>query len=128
VNVALGTDIGAGDAWCLPEVLNAAYKVHLSEPGEASAALHPAELLHLATVAGARALDLEAHIGNFDIGRDADFVVVDPARHQPLALALAGALAGMRPEDRDGRLFALLMACREPAIAGAWVRGRRLAA
>jgi guanine deaminase len=122
VNVAAGTDIGAGDAWCLPEVLNAAYKVHLGAPGRDSVALRPAELLHLATVAGARALDLEERIGNFDPGREADLVVVDPSRHEPLALALAG----LEAEDREGRLFALLMACREPAIAAAYVRGRKL--
>jgi guanine deaminase len=126
VNVAAGSDIGAGDAWCLPEVLNAAYKVHLGAPGAASVALHPAELLHLATVAGARALDLEDRIGNLERGRDADFVVIDPARQESLALALAAVAPDDRPEDRARRLFALLMACREPALAAVYVRGRRL--
>ncbi len=58
----------AGDTWFIPGVLNAAFKVHISEAGDDGVALHPAELLHMATVAGARARDLEDRIGNFDPG------------------------------------------------------------
>ena len=74
----IGTDLAAGDGWFIPRVLNAAFKVHISEPGGTDVALHPAQLLHLATVAGARALDLEDRIGNFDPGREADMVIIDP--------------------------------------------------
>ena len=56
VTVAAGSDIGAGDRWLIPGVLNDAYKVHLSEPGPDAVALHPAELLHTGTLAGAQAL------------------------------------------------------------------------
>ena len=34
---------------------------------------------YLATLAGARALNLDDHIGNFLPGKEADFVVIDPA-------------------------------------------------
>ncbi|MDH3524077.1 MAG: guanine deaminase [Acidobacteriota bacterium] len=129
VNIAAGTDFAAGDSWFLPYVLNAAFKVHISEPGAAGVALHPAALLHLATVAGARALDLEDRIGNFDPGREADMVVIDASRWEPLAHALELGLPSADPENESaGRLFKLLMACNEVAVAEVYVKGRRVTA
>ncbi len=128
VTIAVGSDIGAGDEWLIPRVLNDCFKAHLSEPGAASVSLHPAELLFSATLAGARALDMEARFGNFDIGKDADFVVVEPDGWEPLALALANGAAHSHGNDESEAVerltFTLLMGLREPAITGVWVRGR----
>lgn len=127
VNVALGTDFSAGDSWFMPAVLNAAFKVHISEPEGEDVALHPAVMLHLATVAGARALDLEDRIGNFDPGREADMVVIDPAKWEPLANSLEWGLRSDDPRKRTlGRLFTVLMACNEVALTETYVRGRKL--
>lgn len=126
INIAAGTDIAAGDTWLMPRVLNAAYKVHISAGADA-VALDPAELLHLATVAGARALDLENRIGNFDPGREADFVVIDPAASETLGRRLEHGPRSDDPKLRTrGRLFAVLMACDEAALVETWVRGRKL--
>ncbi|MWV50190.1 amidohydrolase family protein [Rathayibacter sp. VKM Ac-2803] len=129
VTVALGSDVGAGDEWLLSRVANDTFKVHLSEAGDAAVALHPAELLFTATLAGARALDMEERFGNFDLGKDADFVRIEPDRWEPLAEVLAH---GVRADDEARAtaqlLFALLMGLREPAIAAVHVRGRRVAA
>ncbi len=125
VNVALGTDAGAGDEWLIPQVAADSYKVHISEPGDAGVALNPAELLFSATLAGARALDMEERFGNFDVGKDADFVVVDPSRWEPLATRLERGLAAEdETQYRDQTLFTLLLGMREPAIAQVYVRGR----
>jgi guanine deaminase len=127
VTVALGSDVGAGDEWLLPRVANDAFKVHLSEPGDASVALHPAELLFSATLAGARALDMEDRFGNLDVGKDADFLRIEPARWEPLADVLEH---GIRADDEETAtaqlLFALLMGIREPAIAAVHVQGREV--
>ncbi|MGQ4598678.1 amidohydrolase family protein [Nocardia sp. R6R-6] len=127
VTVAAGTDFGGGDKWHIPQVLSAAFKVHISEPGENGVSMHPAEMLFTGTLAGARALDMESRFGNFDLGKEADFVVVEPARVPALQNTLA---YGIRSEDpilaRDQTLFALLMGLREPAIAEVYVRGRRI--
>jgi len=126
VNVAAGTDLAAGDTWFIPDVLNAAFKVHISET-EQEAALHPAQLLHLGTVAGARALDLEDRIGNFDAGREADFVVIDPSAWEPLGNSLEWGLRSDDPVKRThGRLFTVLMACNEVALTATYVRGKKL--
>ncbi|MFT4216241.1 MAG: amidohydrolase family protein [Micropruina sp.] len=127
VTVALGTDVGAGDEWLIPRVANDAYKVHLSEPGDASVALTPPQLLYLCTLAGAQALDQDRRFGNFDAGKEADFVTVEPDRDEHLALALAG--AGDEPDPQRALyqlLFTVLMGLREAAITAVHVRGRRV--
>ncbi|MCP2293799.1 guanine deaminase [Nocardia amikacinitolerans] len=127
VTVAAGTDYGGGDEWSIPRVLAAAFKVHISEPGADGVSMHPAEMLFTGTLAGARALDMENRFGNFDLGKEADFVVVDPAREPALESALA---QGIRSDDpvlaRDQTLFALLMGMGEAAVAQVYVQGRRV--
>jgi guanine deaminase len=129
VNISAGTDFGGGDEWLIPRVLGDAFKVHITEPDDAGVSMHPAEMLFLGTLGGARALDMEDRFGNFDVGKEADFVVVDPRRTP----ALNGPLnQGVRPADlelaRDQTLFALLMGIRESSIAEVYVQGRRLSA
>ena len=129
VNISIGSDFGGGDEWLIPQVLGDSFKVHISEAGDAGVSLHPAELLFMGTIGGARALDMENRIGNFDAGREADFIVVDPAGWPPLAAALDKGTRSPDPElARDQTLFALLMSMREPAISHVYVQGRRISA
>ena len=129
VNIAAGTDFGGGDEWLIPRVLGDAFKVHITEPGDDGVSLHPAELLFIGTLAGARALDMENRFGNFDVGKEADFVVIDPSGTPALQATLTNAV---RADDaglaRDQALFALLMGIRETSIAEVYVQGRKLAA
>ena len=101
--------------------------VHINEPGDDSVSMHPAEMLFVGTLAGARALDMEDRFGNFDVGKEADFVVVDPSRTP----ALAGMVTlGTRSPDTamasHQTLFAFLMGMREPSVAQVYVQGRRV--
>ena len=127
VNVALGTDIGAGDEWLISRVAGDCYKVHISEGEEAGTALHPAELLFAATLAGARALDMEHAFGNFDVGKDADFLLIEKSRWEPLDGMLS---MGIRSDDDTEatleELFTLLMGLRQPAITGVYVQGEQV--
>jgi guanine deaminase len=125
VNISAGTDFGGGDEWLIPRVLGDAFKQHITEPGDDGVSMHPAEMLFIGTLAGARALDMENRFGNFDVGKEADFVVVDPKD------ALKGLLRNaFRSSDaelaRDQTLFALLMGLRESSIAEVYVHGRRI--
>lgn len=127
VNISAGTDFGGGDEWLIPRVVGDAFKQHITEPGDAGVSMHPAEMLFIGTVGGARALDMEDRFGNFDEGKEADFLVVEPAE------ALAGVLANaVRSADadlaRDQTLFALLMGMRESSIAQVYVQGKRVTA
>ncbi|CAN5464679.1 amidohydrolase family protein [soil metagenome] len=129
VNIAAGTDVGGGDEWLIPRVLSDAFKQHITEPGEAGVSMHPGEMLFLGTLAGARALDMENRFGNFDIGKEADFVVIEPARTPALDAVLT---YGVRDEDPglacEQTLFALLMGIRETSISQVYVQGTRISA
>ncbi|GAS97865.1 guanine deaminase [Mycolicibacterium canariasense] len=127
VNLSAGTDFGGGDEWLIPRVLGDAFKVHISEAGDAGTSLHPGELLFLGTLGGARALDMEHRFGNFDVGKEADFVVVDPARTPALSAALTTGIRSAEPQlARDQTLFALLMGLRESSVTAVYVQGRHL--
>ena len=137
VNVAIGSDYCAGDEMFVPQLLNSCFKVHISERApvgtdpypvdDQSISLHPAQLLFTGTLAGARALDQEDRFGNFDVGKEADFVVLDPAKVPGYATTLKNMYKNPDPNSaRDAHLFAVIMLAREPAITGTYVRGRKL--
>ena len=127
VNISSGTDFGGGDEWLIPRVLGDAFKQHISEDGDAGVSLHPGEMLFIGTLAGARALDMENRFGNFDTGKEADFIVVEP--EDALKGLLANAYRAADPDlARDQTLFTLLMGLRETSIAEVYVRGRKLTA
>ncbi len=127
VNISAGTDVGGGDEWLIPRVLGDAFKVHISEPGADGVSLHPAQMLFIGTLGGARALDMEDRFGNFDKGKEADFVVIDPSRTSDLKSRLT--MAVRSPDavmSRDQTLFAVLTGIRESSITKVYVQGRQL--
>jgi len=73
VNVGMGSDIGAGTTFSMLSTLNEGYKVQQLRGSK----LSPYQSFYLATLGGARALDLEGTIGNFAIGAEADFILLD---------------------------------------------------
>ncbi|MDT5238338.1 MAG: guanine deaminase, partial [Mycobacterium sp.] len=63
------------------------------------------------------------------VGKEADFVVIDPSGTPALHATLANAVRADDPDlAREQNLFALLMGIRESSIAEVYVRGRKLAA
>src|SRR5437879_12902095 len=68
LTIALGTDVAGGPSLSMFEQMREA----ISATG-----ITPSEALYLATLAGATALGLSGRIGNFDAGKDADFVVAE---------------------------------------------------
>jgi len=113
VRVVLGTDVGAGTTFSLLGTLSEAYKV-LQLQGQS---LSPHQGLYLATLGGAAALDLDPVVGNFDSGKDADFVVLDFHATPALQLRLTDC------EDINERLFALIMLGDDRAVHATYVAG-----
>lgn len=74
VRLGMGTDVGAGTTFNLLQTLGEAYKVGQLQRYRLSAF----EAFYHATLGGARALHLDDKIGNFDAGKEADLVVLDP--------------------------------------------------
>lgn len=85
LRVGLGSDVAAGPELDLWRVMRAAIESQKArsfyQPGVRVPA--PAEVFHLATLGGARALGKESAIGVLDIGHEADLVVLDLAPGLP---------------------------------------------
>jgi guanine deaminase len=117
VRVALGTDVGAGTGLSMLKEGLMAYQVQMLL-GPAGAPLGPAELLWLATAAGAVALGLSDEIGDLSVGKSADFVLVRPPAGSTLAVVLE------RAESIEAKLGAMFTLAREESIAEVRVAGR----
>jgi guanine deaminase len=116
VQVALGTDVGAGAGLSMLKEGLMAYQVQmLSGSG---VRLGPAELLWLATGAGAAALGLSDEVGDLGAGKSADFVLVRPPEGSTLSAVLS------RSESVEQMLGALFTLAREESIAEVRVAGR----
>ena len=74
IRTGIGTDVGGGTSLSVLRSLGDAYKVlHLN-----GQSLSGFRALYLATLGAARTLHLDDRIGNFEHGKEADFVVLDP--------------------------------------------------
>ncbi len=113
VHVGLGTDVGAGTSFSLLATLNEAYKVARLH-GDTLSALRG---FFLATLGGARAMGLDRRIGTFSPGREADFVVLDPAATPLLELRTR------RAESIEDVLFALMTLGDDRSVQATYVAG-----
>jgi guanine deaminase len=83
VRFALGTDVGGGTGFSMLKEGLQAYLLQRVAPQPII--LSPAQMLHLATRAGAEALAIEHETGDFKPGKTADFVYLRPVVDSPLA-------------------------------------------
>lgn len=113
IRVGIGSDVGAGTSFSMLRTLAEAYKV-LQLQGQS---LSPERAFYLATLGGARSLHLDDRIGSFAPGREADFVVLDPAATPLLARRSAAA------ETVAERLFMLMQLGDDRAVAATYILG-----
>lgn len=113
IRVGLASDVGAGTGFSSLRTLAAAHAV-----GQACGTpLSALRGFYLATLGGARALYLDDFIGNFQPGREADFVVLDWSATPELAWRLE------RCRNLAERLFALMILGDERCIVATHVLG-----
>jgi guanine deaminase len=116
VRVGIGTDVGGGTSFSLLRTLDESYKVCQL----AGHRLSPLQAFYLATLGGAAAIGIDARIGSFATGKEADFVVLDPAATPLMARRIA------RTETIADKLFAFMVMGDDRAIHATHVLGRRV--
>ena len=143
VRLALGSDIGAGNFFNMFQVASEAYKVGMlnnlvlqgdldprhKDPHEAKRnKISAYRGLYLLTLGGAEALYLDEWLGNFEPGKEADFVVLDldsgpqyMAWHQSL---YGGPGAPGTKEDASNKLFSLIAFGDDRNIDKTYVAGK----
>lgn len=120
IKVGLGTDVGAGTSFSILKTASAAYQVAQLRSQKLSAF----QALFLATLGGARALCLEDKLGNFEIGKEADFVVLNLRSTPIMALRnqSSEAIAPTLAEISD-HLFATIIMGDDRAITATYIMG-----
>jgi guanine deaminase len=113
IRCGLGTDVGGGTSLSLLNTASEAYKVlHLQDQP-----LHAIRALYLATLGAAEALYLDDKIGNFEKGKEADFVVLDFEGSSLTARRTAAA------NTIEEKLFALMTLADDRNVDSTWVHG-----
>lgn len=114
VPVGIASDVGGGTSLNLLRTLNEAYKVlHLEgQPLPAYRALY------LATLGAAQALGLNDRIGNFERGREADFIALDAE-----AASMTSRRVG-KSQDVAETLFALIMLGDDRNVSATYLMGK----
>ncbi|MEH6591902.1 MAG: guanine deaminase [Halioglobus sp.] len=116
IGVGLGTDVGGGTTFSILQTLGEAYKVQQLR-GEK---LTPFKAFYLATLGGARSLDMDDLIGNFAPGKEADFIVIDKAPTPLIEFRLGHCKNLMET------LFVLAMLGDDRAIAATYAAGKKV--
>ncbi len=114
IRVGLGTDVGGGTSLNVLRTASEAYKVlHLQDQS-----LPPFDAFYLATLGAARALYLDDKIGNFQAGKEADFVVLDSTATSITSRRLSTS------DDVAEKLFALTMLGDDRCVAATYLMGK----
>ncbi|HSN68571.1 MAG TPA: guanine deaminase, partial [Thermoanaerobaculia bacterium] len=113
VSFGLGTDIGAGTTLSMFAVMSDAYKIQQVR----GLVLSPLKLWYLATLGGACALGLEKETGSLEVGKAADFLVLDLGATPLLSARAASA------QTTDELLAALVFLADDRAVAEARIGG-----
>ena len=127
IKLGLGTDIGGGTSFSMLKTMSEAYKVGQLQGHSLSAF----KAFYLSTLGGAKALSLENQIGNFSVGKEADFIVLDlkSTAFQAFkrnSIHEVEGLLGQLPEKLNERLFTLMILGDDRAIEATYVYGQKM--
>ena len=114
IRIGLGTDVGGGDSYSMLRTINEAYKIQQLQ----EFSLNPMTAFYLVTLGGARTLRLDNHIGNFEPGKEADFIVLDYTATTVLKDRIANV------HSIEDKLFVLQMLGDDRAVRQTWINGK----
>lgn len=117
LRIGLATDTGGGSSFSMLRTMATAYEIGQLR----GTAIHPAQLMWLATEGSARALHMGGQIGHLGQGAMADIAVLDLASTPVIAQRVAQA------DDIWNALFPTIMMGDDRAVRDVWVAGRRVA-
>lgn len=113
LRLGMGTDVGGGTSFSMLKTLHEGYKVNQLKAYNQS----PLQAFYLATLGGARSLYLDDKLGNFENGKEADFIVIDMTPTALMKRRLGHA------ECLEDILFALMILGDDRNIAATHVMG-----
>ena len=116
VPLSLATDVGGGTSFSMLQTMNEAYKV-----ARMGGTFLPAlQMFYMATLGGARSMQLENTIGNFVAGAEADFIVLDPHATPLMARRTANT------DCLEELLFAMALLGDDRSVMATFAAGKRV--
>ncbi|MDB9517103.1 guanine deaminase [Roseofilum reptotaenium CS-1145] len=119
IPVGLATDVGAGTSFSLLKTMGDAYKV-MQLQGQA---LSPFQAFYLSTLGAAKALHLEDKIGNFEPGKEADFIIINPAPTPLMKLRNQNQIPPENLSELVDQLFTLMILGDDRTIEATYILG-----
>ncbi len=118
VKVGLATDVGAGTSLSLLQTMSDAYKI-VQLQGQSLGAF---KAFYLATLGAAKALSLDDKLGNFDVGKEADFVVLD-LQATPIMNLRNPSTTANSLDELGQNVFGLMILGDDRAVKATYVAG-----
>lgn len=115
IRTGLATDVGGGSSFSMLRTMASAYEIGQLK-GDA---IHPAQLLYMATVGSAEALHIGDKVGNLEAGKEADIIVINLASTPVIAQRTAQA------DTLWESLFPTIMLGDDRAIKAVYIAGKR---
>ena len=113
IGVSLATDVGAGTSLSMLRTMGDAYKVCQLRGYSLSAM----EAFAMSTLGNAQCLHLDKYIGNFEVGKEADFLMLDPNATDLSSRRIA------LSENIDDELFVMMTIGDERTVVATYVEG-----
>lgn len=114
MRVGMGSDVSGGTTYNMFEVLDEAYKIAQLQSFKLSAY----RAFYLATLGGAESLYLEDKIGNFEVGKEADFNVINFDSTPLIKRRMSTS------NDLADKLFAMIMMGDDRSISQTYIMGK----
>jgi len=114
--LGLATDTAGGSSFSMLRTMASAYEI-----GQLNgSAIHPGQLIWLATEGNARVLGMERQIGSLRVGNEADILVLDLLSTEAIAQRAS------RADDIWEELFPTIMMGDDRAVKSVWVSGNKV--
>lgn len=114
IRVGLATDVGGGTSFSALQTLSEAYKI-LQLQGQS---LSVFKGLYMATLGSAESLSIDHKVGNFEVGKEADFISLNWAVTDLQQLRMKNT------KNLQDKLFALMMLGDERNIQSTYIAGK----
>lgn len=111
IRFGLGSDIGAGPQMSLFQVMKDGFYI------QPDLWIEPAKLFYRATLGGAKALNLHETTGSLEVGKDADFIIVNTERKTNIP-------ANILQKEIDEILSSLVFLGDDRIVESTFVRGK----
>ena len=113
IPISIATDVGGGTSLSMLTTLGEAYKVCQMQ----GYSLHPYEAFYMMTLGNARATHLDRFVGNFEVGKEADVVILDNRPTPMMARRLS------QCSQLEEELFVYMMMGDDRSVARTYCHG-----